>query len=48
MDVAETLTALPWRSQIMDLANRLRMDIYDSVRLFEACDSIKASKNDHS
>jgi len=36
--VADTLTALPWRSQIMDLANRLRMDIYDSVRFFEACD----------
>jgi len=31
MDVAETLTSLPWRSQIMDLANRLRMDVYDSA-----------------
>ena len=39
MIVADTLTALPWRSQIMDLANRLRMDVYDSVRFFEACDA---------
>ena len=45
MDVAETLTALPWRSQIMDLANRLRMDVYDSVRFFEACD--KGAKFDN-
>jgi len=37
--VAETLTTLPWRSQIMDLANRLRMDIFDSVKFFEDCDA---------
>ena len=36
--VAETLTSLPWRSQIMDLANRLRMDMFDSIRFLEACD----------
>ena len=38
LTVANTLMALPWRSQIMDLANRLRMDVYDSVRFFEACE----------
>lgn len=37
--VAETLKSSPWRSQIMDLANRLRMDMYDSTRAFNACDA---------
>ena len=36
--VAETLEALPWRSQIMDLSNRLRLDKYDSHRILTHCD----------
>ena len=36
--VAETLETSPWRSQIMDLANRLRLDQYDSLRVFKTCD----------
>jgi len=36
--VAETLEATPWRSQIMDLANRLRLDKYDSHRILVRCD----------
>ena len=36
--VAETLETSPWRSQIMDLANRLRLDQYDSLRVFKRCD----------
>lgn len=35
--VAETLETSPWRSQIMDLANRLRLDQYDSLRVFGQC-----------
>ena len=37
--VAETLETSPWRSQIMDLANRLRLDQYDSLRVFKNCDT---------
>jgi len=37
--VAETLETSPWRSQIMDLANRLRLDQYDSLRVFGRCDT---------
>ena len=37
--VADTLIALPWRSQIMDLTNRLRMDVFDSVAAFKAADN---------
>ena len=36
--VAETLETSPWRSQIMDLANRLRLDQYDSLRVLGRCD----------
>lgn len=36
--VADTLKASPWRSQLMDLANRLRMDTFDSIKAFKACD----------
>ncbi len=36
--VAETLETSPWRSQIMDLANRLRLDQYDSLRVLGQCD----------
>lgn len=36
--VAETLEKSPWRSQIMDLANRLRLDQYDSLRVLARCD----------
>lgn len=36
--ISDTVTSLPWRSQITDLANRLRRDVYDSVRFFEACE----------
>jgi phosphoenolpyruvate carboxylase len=36
--VAETLETSPWRSQIMDLSNRLRLDQYDSLRVLKECD----------
>ena len=36
--VAATLDASPWRSQIMDLANRLRLDKYASLRVMARCD----------
>ncbi len=36
--IAETLEASTWRSQIMDLANRLRLDQYDSLRFLSNCD----------
>ena len=36
--IAETLEASPWRSQIMDLANRLRLDIFDSLRFLKQCE----------
>jgi len=39
LKVAETLKALPWRSQIMDLTNRLRMDVFHSVRSFQRADN---------
>ena len=35
--VAETLETSPWRSQIMDLANRLRLDQYDSLKVLGQC-----------
>lgn len=45
--VAKTLTALTWRSQIMDLSNTIRMDVFDSVRTFEACqDGLKFEDDD--
>ncbi len=37
LEVAETLGTNPWRSQIMDLVDRLRMDAYDSVRILRNC-----------
>lgn len=37
--VAETLENLQWRSQIMDLANRLRLDTYDSLRILKRCNA---------
>jgi phosphoenolpyruvate carboxylase len=33
--VASTLRSLSWRSQIMDLANLLRIDSYNSIKFFE-------------
>lgn len=42
LKVAETLKASPWRSQIMDLTNRLRMDVFDSVRAFQRADDSAA------
>lgn len=33
--VAATLRSLSWRSQIMDLANLLRIDSYNSIKFFE-------------
>jgi phosphoenolpyruvate carboxylase len=44
--VALTLTTSTWRSQIMDLSNRIRMDVFDSVRFFEACDEDIAFEDD--
>ena len=38
MIVAKTLEALPWRSQIMDLANRLRLDQHNSLPVLALCD----------
>jgi len=35
IEIANTLTDFSWRSQIMDLANRLRIDLYDSMGFFE-------------
>jgi len=37
LTTAGTMSALGWRSHIMDLANRLRMDLFDSLRFFEEC-----------
>jgi len=34
LTVASTLKSLPWRSQIMDLANQLRMDSYNAIKFF--------------
>ncbi len=36
--VAETLESSSWRSQIMDFANRLRLDQYDSLHVLGQCD----------
>ncbi len=36
--VAETLESSTWRSQIVDLSNRLRLDMYDSLRFLKQCD----------
>ena len=38
LQVAHTLKSLPWRSQIMDLTNRLRMDVFNSVNAFKRAD----------
>ena len=35
MVISETLTTSPWRSQIMDLSNRLRLDLFDTLTAFE-------------
>lgn len=37
LEVAETLGTNPWRSQIMDLVTRLRMDTYDGVKILNNC-----------
>jgi len=47
-EVAKTLTALPWRSQIMDLANRLRLDVFDSLNFFCEYDQCLVFENDES
>ena len=44
--VGTTLTSLPWRSHIMDLANRLRLDIFDSLDFFCTYDSCLIFDND--
>jgi len=36
--VAQTLEKSSWRSQIMDLSNRLRLDQYDSLNVLALCD----------
>ncbi len=36
MIIAETMMSSPWRSQIMDLSNRLRLDLFDSLQSFES------------
>ncbi|WP_371395945.1 phosphoenolpyruvate carboxylase [Fretibacter rubidus] len=45
-DVSKTLIAQPWRSHIMDLANRLRLDIFDSLDFFCTYDHCLAFDND--
>ena len=35
MVISETLMSSPWRSQIMDLSNRLRLDLFDTLSAFE-------------
>ena len=35
MVISETLMSSPWRSQIMDLSNRLRLDLFDTLQRFE-------------
>lgn len=45
-EVAKTLTALPWRSQLMDLANRLRLDVFDSLDFFCTYDRCLSFEND--
>ena len=47
LKVARTLKSLPWRSQIMDLTNRLRMDAFNSINNFKRADpnaSFKANE----
>lgn len=36
MVISETLMSSPWRSQIMDLSNRLRLDLFDTLKQFES------------
>ena len=38
LEVAETLSTTKWRSQIMDLANRLRMDQFDTDKILGQSD----------
>ena len=45
-DVGKTLIAQPWRSHIMDLANRLRLDIFDSLDFFCTYDHCLTFDND--
>jgi phosphoenolpyruvate carboxylase len=35
MVISETLMSSPWRGQIMDLSNRLRLDIFETLKQFE-------------
>ena len=35
--IASTLTNSHWRAHIMDLSNRLRMDAYSGMKMFEQC-----------
>ena len=35
MTIADTLMSSPWRSQIMDLSNRLRLDLFDTLKQFD-------------
>ena len=46
--VADTLTNSPWSSQITDLANRLRMDAYESVKYLTMAEPDLAFENDDS
>lgn len=46
--VADTLTNNPWRAQIIDLANRLRMDAYESVTYLKMADKSIDFENDDS
>ncbi len=34
MIIADTMMSSPWRSQIMDLSNRLRLDLFESLQSF--------------
>lgn len=49
MTVADTLKTLTWRSQIVDLATRLRMDLFETKRAFaQASPPIETSARDES
>ncbi len=41
--VSHTMSTADWRARLMDLANRLRLDVFDSTRFFEDCETCGVS-----
>lgn len=41
--VSHTMSTQDWRARLMDLANRLRLDVFDSKRYFEDCETCGVS-----